>query len=81
MIRLINNEIRSNNKEGIYVVNTASLAQGQSGATPTPGTPDDPNRGMDGGGNEDAVPRLVLEVHDNRILDSGQLLDSDSTGA
>ncbi|HCK51855.1 MAG TPA: hypothetical protein DIC23_01480, partial [Planctomycetaceae bacterium] len=80
MIRLVNNEIRSNNKEGIYVVNTASLTQGQSGDTPTPGTPDDPNRGMDGGGNEDAVPRLVLEVHDNRILDSGQLLDSDSTG-
>jgi hypothetical protein len=83
LIRLLNNEIRSNNKEGVYVVNTSSLAQEQSGDTPTPGTPDDPTRGMSFGEEyaEDAVPRLVLEVHENLVIDNGQLLDSDSAGA
>ena len=84
-VRLVNNEIISNDKEGIYVVNSAALSQLQSGNTPTPGTPDDPSRGMvagdsddfDGRPGDDASPRLVIEVHDNQIFDNGQLLDHD----
>ena len=85
LVRLVNNEIISNDKEGSYVVNSAALSQLQSGNTPTPGTPDDPSRGMvagdsddfDGRPGDDASPRLVIEVHDNQIFDNGQLLDHD----
>jgi len=87
LIRLLNNEIRSNNKEGIYVVNTSSLEQEQSGNTETPDLTleledrPDATRGMASAGDEDAVPRLVLEIHENQVFDNGQLLDSDSSGA
>jgi len=81
LVRLLNNDIRSNGREGIYVVNTASLAQLQSIDTPTPALfglpPDDPTRGLDASGEEDAVPRLVLEVHENQVFDNGQLLESE----
>ena len=86
LVRLLNNRIFSNDKEGVYVVNTAALSQLQSGRTPTPpqSDPHDPVRGMANDdadnqllGRDNAVPRLVLEVHENTIIDNGQLLDSD----
>ncbi|MFP6766914.1 MAG: right-handed parallel beta-helix repeat-containing protein, partial [Planctomycetaceae bacterium] len=81
-VRLINNEVISNDKEGIYVVNSASLSQLQTGNTPTPTNPHDPTGGMQVDSADDAVPRLVLEVHENQIFDNGQLLDHDrETGA
>jgi hypothetical protein len=82
-VRLIDNRISSNDKEGIYVVNTASLAQGQSGNTPVPANSEDPSRGLSSAAaNPEAVPRLALEVDHNLIIKNGQRLDVDPvTGA
>lgn len=79
-IRLINNSIQSNAKEGVYIVNTASLTQSQSGPTPVPGAPNapasgDPTRGLRSDGSLDAVPRLALEMDNNSIIKNGQLLE------
>ncbi len=85
-IRLLDNKIASNAKEGIYVVNTASLTQGQSGNTPVPddsnsATGDkDPTRGLNDDGEVDSVPRLALEVDHNLIIKNGQRLDVDAQG-
>lgn len=74
-IRLIRNTVSSNGKEGIYVVNTASLTQGQSGPTAVGISPEDPTHGLNSDGNADAVPRLALEVDNNTIIKNGQTLD------
>ncbi len=80
-IRLLDNKIASNGKEGVYVVNTASLTQGQAGDTPVPVDPEDGTRGMLTTGSDiDAVPRLALEVHHNLIIKNGQRLDVDAAG-
>lgn len=79
-VRLLDNKIASNGKEGVYVVNTASLSQEQSGDTPVPSNPEDPTRGLNSDGETDAVPRLALEVHSNLIIKNGQLLDQDPNG-
>ncbi len=80
-VRLVDNKVSSNNKEGIYVVNTGSLTQGQSGDTPVPSNPEDPTRGMRTDGDVDSVPRLALEVHHNLIIKNGQQLNIGVNGA
>ena len=76
-IRLLDNSISLNDKEGIYVVNTASLIQGQVGNSPVPPGPESASRGLDGTGLPDAVPRLALEVHHNLVIKNGRFLDVD----
>ncbi|WP_166830026.1 inverse autotransporter beta domain-containing protein [Thalassoroseus pseudoceratinae] len=83
-ISLVGNKIASNAKEGIYVVNTASLTQGQAGNTPIPGgepllnDTEDPTRGLNNDGEIDSVARLALEVDGNLVIKNGQQLGTDS---
>lgn len=82
-IRLIDNKIASNGQEGIYVVNTASLTQGQTGPTPFLAA-DDPlfsTHGLNADGSIDAVPRLALEVENNTIIKNGQSLSAAVQGS
>ncbi len=79
-IRLVDNKIASNAKEGVYVVNTASLTQEQIGPTPVPADPEDPTRGLNNDGLIEAVPRLALELHNNLIIKNGAELDTDDQG-
>ena len=79
-IRLVDNKIASNAKEGVYVVNTASRTQEQIGPTPVPSNPIDPTRGLNSDGAIEAVPRLALELHNNLIIKNGVELDVDDQG-
>ena len=81
-VRLIDNKVASNGQEGIYVVNTASLSEVQSGLAPflPASSALISTHGMDASGSIDAVPRLALEVENNTIIKNGQALSAAAQG-